>query len=88
MQDCNAAYCIALATLIRKPGKARRAIEAAVAWTESSGHDTVKKWLHIAVSSQALQVDSWKEKGTEGWVQWAFLWTFRLVFYPPPPPPC
>ena len=80
MQDCNAAYCIAMASLISQPGNAGAAIDAAVAWTERHGHETVKLWLHTALASQPLQADSWAGKGTQGWVQWAFVWTFRCWF--------
>jgi len=66
-----------MASLIRQPGKTGAAIDAAVAWTERHGHETVKSWLHTALSSQPLQADSWKEIETQGWVKWAFIWTFR-----------
>lgn len=78
-QDCNAAYCIAIAHLIRHPGDADGALSAASAWAESHAQPVVKQWLLVdsaAGDAAALDAVLIGLTRTAGFVRWGFTLAF------------
>lgn len=74
MQDCCVAYCIAIAHLIRNPGQAQEALEAAKIWVRESGGEEVEKWM---AEAQLDGVEPPCNDQTQGWVRWGFTSAFR-----------
>lgn len=73
IQDCNAAYCLAAASLIRGSGDSEAAIQAAQEWTEQFAVPGVKQWLKFALGTEAIP----SVVNQRGWVRWGFLLAFR-----------
>ena len=69
----NAAYCIAGAHLIRRPGDAKGAVRRVAAYCESSANAEVRGWLHEALSATTLPPCD----DQIGFVRWAF--TYALI---------
>lgn len=76
MQDCNACYCIAIVHLIKHPGDAAGAVEAAEAWASKSAVTEVQDWL---ADSERPGAD-FDCPETIGFVKWGFTYAFRSVF--------
>lgn len=74
-QDANAAYSIALASLVRG-GCPKTALQSAEAWADANACATVRGWL--AESRTPERPFGWAHCGqaTFGWVRWAFVITF------------
>ena len=75
MQDANAAYCIALAELMRSPGNKQSAMQRACAWAAAAANEEVRGFLAEA-ESEALPADFDCIK-QQGYLRWAFVLAFR-----------
>jgi len=52
--DATVAYVLAIASLVRAPGDARRALDAALSWADREACDEVRGWLAEATSDAPL----------------------------------
>ena len=78
MQDANAAYCIALAQLMRSPGDKHSAFQRASAWAAAAANEEMRGFLAEA-EAQALPAD-FDCTDHQGYLRWAFVLAFRCVF--------
>ena len=74
-QDANAAYVIALASLIRLPGDAAAALAAAEGWAAEHACSEVQQWLAAAADESDMQ--HYQATALIGFVKHAF----QLAFY-------
>ncbi|BDA47872.1 probable ADP-ribosylarginine hydrolase Tri1 at N-terminal half [Coccomyxa sp. Obi] len=73
VKDCNAAYCIAVAHLLKQPSCAETAFQAALNWAKAEAGPEVVTWLE-----QAQDVHYCPCVNTRaGWIKWGFLYAFR-----------
>jgi ADP-ribosylglycohydrolase len=70
--DAVVAYVLAIATLVRAPGDAARAIEVAQAWTRANACDEVKAWLDEALRGERVPFTP-----QDGFVRIGFTHAFR-----------
>lgn len=70
--DAVVAYVLAIASLVRAPGDAARAIDVAKAWTRANACDEVKTWLDGALSGERVPFTP-----QDGFVRIGFTHAFR-----------
>jgi ADP-ribosylglycohydrolase len=70
--DATVAYAIAIAALVRFPGDAARAIDAAAPWTHTNACDEVKGWIDDALAGVCVAYEP-----QIGFVRIAFTHAFR-----------
>lgn len=73
-RDANAAYVLALASLVRSPGDAEAALAAAEGWAEAHACTEVQQWLAAARDDAALE--GYDATHQIGFVKHAMLLTF------------
>ena len=73
IQACSAAYCIAIAHLIKHPGQSEGAFSAASTWATTQPCQAVQEWLEQA---QDITYKPSVEHRC-GWMKWGFLYAFR-----------
>lgn len=74
-QDANAAYVIAVASLVRQPGDAAAALEAAEGWAAEHACSEVQQWLAASRDDSAMQ--HYQASPLIGFAKHAF----QLAFY-------
>lgn len=74
-QDANAAYVVALASLIRQPGDAAAALAAAEGWAAEHACSEVRQWLATAADESSMQ--HYQATALTGFAKHAF----QLAFY-------
>jgi ADP-ribosylglycohydrolase len=70
--DAGVAYVLAIAELVRDPGDARRALDAARAWAGDRGGEEVQRWLAEAEAGVVVPCTP-----QDGFVRIAFVHAFR-----------
>ena len=77
LQDANAAYCIALAELMRNPRDAQSAFRRAAVWAEASANEEVREFLAEARAADLLAGFDCTDR--QGYLRWAFVLAFRCI---------
>ncbi len=77
MQDANAAYCIALAELMRSPRNGQSAFRRATGWAAAAANEEVRGFLAEA-EAQDVPAD-FDCTDHQGYLRWAFVLAFRCV---------
>ena len=72
-QQANAIYCIAIKSLIRRPGDAEAAIQAAKRWASSHACEEVRGWLRDALGTAPGPAAN----RMIGFVRYGFFYAFR-----------
>jgi ADP-ribosyl-[dinitrogen reductase] hydrolase len=70
--DAAVAYVLAIASLVRVPGDAKRALDSATTWAHAHAHEEVRGWLDEALAGTSVAYTP-----QDGFVRIAFTHAFR-----------